>query len=72
MALTLAFLSFAGYSDTMLELLLFALEDLKMVLKSQESDLLIGLGNAEDVVLKLANEVTMQGTSGPHFHRRGS
>uniref|UniRef100_A0A0E0IMT0 Photolyase/cryptochrome alpha/beta domain-containing protein n=1 Tax=Oryza nivara TaxID=4536 RepID=A0A0E0IMT0_ORYNI len=47
----------AGYSDTMLELLLFALEDLKMVLKSQESDLLIGLGNAEDVVLKLVNEV---------------
>ncbi|EEE70105.1 hypothetical protein OsJ_30115 [Oryza sativa Japonica Group] len=45
------------YSDTMLELLLFALEDLKMVLKSQESDLLIGLGNAEDVVLKLVNEV---------------
>ncbi|KAG8057541.1 hypothetical protein GUJ93_ZPchr0002g24229 [Zizania palustris] len=47
----------AGYSDTMLELLLFALEDLKMVLKSQESDLLIGLGNAEDVVLKIVNEV---------------
>ncbi|KAF0924405.1 hypothetical protein E2562_010073 [Oryza meyeriana var. granulata] len=47
----------AGYSDTMLELLLFALEDLKMVLKSQESDLLIGLGNAEDVVLKFVNEV---------------
>uniref|UniRef100_A0A0E0M3T4 Photolyase/cryptochrome alpha/beta domain-containing protein n=1 Tax=Oryza punctata TaxID=4537 RepID=A0A0E0M3T4_ORYPU len=47
----------AGYSDKMLELLLFALEDLKMVLKSQESDLLIGLGNAEDVVLKLVNEV---------------
>ncbi|EEC84938.1 hypothetical protein OsI_32153 [Oryza sativa Indica Group] len=45
------------YSDTMLKLLLFALEDLKMVLKSQESDLLIGLGNAEDVVLKLVNEV---------------
>jgi len=45
----------------MLELLLFALKDLKMALKSQESDLLIGLGNAEDVVLKLVNEVTMQG-----------
>ncbi|XP_039796131.1 uncharacterized protein LOC120661352 isoform X2 [Panicum virgatum] len=41
----------------MLELLLFALKDLKMALKSQESDLLIGLGNAEDVVLKLVNEV---------------
>ncbi|PAN13520.1 hypothetical protein PAHAL_2G343700 [Panicum hallii] len=47
----------AGYSDKMLELLLFALKDLKMALKSQESDLLIGLGNAEDVVLKLVNEV---------------
>ncbi|KAL6656384.1 hypothetical protein ACP70R_007210 [Stipagrostis hirtigluma subsp. patula] len=50
----------AGYSDKMLELLLFALKDLKAVLKSQESDLLIGLGNAEDVVLKLVNEVTVQ------------
>ncbi|XP_066390608.1 uncharacterized protein [Miscanthus floridulus] len=47
----------AGYSDKMLELLLFALKDLKMALKSQDSDLLIGLGNAEDVVLKLVNEV---------------
>ncbi|KAM3277028.1 hypothetical protein ACQJBY_045058 [Aegilops geniculata] len=47
----------AGYSDTRLELLLFALKDLKLALKSQRSDLLIGLGNAEDAVLKLANEV---------------
>ncbi|KAM0902226.1 hypothetical protein ACQ4PT_019454 [Festuca glaucescens] len=47
----------AGYSDTMLELLLFALKDLKSTLKLQQSDLLIALGNAEDVVLKLANEV---------------
>ncbi|WVZ65666.1 hypothetical protein U9M48_014989 [Paspalum notatum var. saurae] len=47
----------AGYSDKMLELLLFALKDLKTSLKSQDSDLLIGLGNAEDVVLKLVNEV---------------
>lgn len=62
----------SGYSDTMMELLLFALEDLKLVLKSQESDLLIGLGSAEDVVLKLVNEVAIQGTSGPHFYRRGS
>uniref|UniRef100_A0ACD5XUW6 Uncharacterized protein n=3 Tax=Avena sativa TaxID=4498 RepID=A0ACD5XUW6_AVESA len=46
----------AGYSDTMLELLLFALKDLKSTLKLQQSDLLIALGNAEDVVLKLANE----------------
>ncbi|TVU10157.1 hypothetical protein EJB05_43668 [Eragrostis curvula] len=50
----------SGYSDKKLELLLFALKDLKMVLKSQESDLLIGLGNAEDVILRLVNEVTMQ------------
>lgn len=41
----------------MLELLLFALKDLKSTLKLQQSDLLIALGNAEDVVLKLANEV---------------
>jgi len=47
----------AGYSDMRLELLLFALKDLKLALKSQRSDLLIGLGNAEDAVLKLANEV---------------
>jgi len=53
--------SLAGYSDKMLELLLFALKDLKMALKSQESDMLIGLGNAEDVLLKIVNEVTMQG-----------
>ncbi|KAF7073843.1 hypothetical protein CFC21_078771 [Triticum aestivum] len=47
----------AGYSDTRLELLLFALKDLKLALKSQRSDLLIGLGNAEDAVLKITNEV---------------
>ncbi|CAN6211475.1 unnamed protein product [Urochloa humidicola] len=46
-----------GYSDKMLELLLFALKDLKMALKSQDSDLLVGLGNAEDIVLKLVKEV---------------
>ena len=53
--------SLAGYSDKMLELLLFALKGLKMALKSQESDMLKGLGNAEDVLLKIVNEVTMQG-----------
>ena len=52
--------SLAGYSDKMLELLLFALKGLKMALKSQESDMLKGLGNAEDVLLKIVNEVTMQ------------
>jgi hypothetical protein len=46
----------------MLELLLFALKDLKSTLKLQQSDLLIALGNAEDVVLKLANEVATQGS----------
>jgi hypothetical protein len=54
--------SFTGYSDTMLELLLFALKDLKSTLKLQQSDLLIALGNAEDVVLKLANEVATKGS----------
>jgi hypothetical protein len=46
----------------MLELLLFALKDLKSTLKLQQSDLLIALGNAEDVVLKLANEVATKGS----------
>ena len=33
--------SLAGYSDKMLELLLFALKGLKMALKSQESDTML-------------------------------
>ncbi|KAJ6849334.1 uncharacterized protein M6B38_270095 [Iris pallida] len=47
----------SGFSDEMLELLLFALEDLRKVLKDQGSDLLICFGSAEDVILKLVNEV---------------
>lgn len=41
----------------MLELVLFALGDLRKSLKDQGSDLLIGFGNAEDVILKLVKEV---------------
>lgn len=47
----------SGFSDEMLELLMFALQDLKKMLKDQGSDLLIGFGSAEDVVTKLVNEV---------------
>ncbi|XP_038976891.1 uncharacterized protein LOC113461687 isoform X2 [Phoenix dactylifera] len=41
----------------MLKLLLLALEDLKQLLKDQGSDLFIAFGSAEDVILKLVNEV---------------
>lgn len=45
-----------GYSDDMLEVLLTALRELKKSLGDQGSDLLIGFGNSENVILKLANE----------------
>ncbi|XP_038970624.1 uncharacterized protein LOC120103895 isoform X2 [Phoenix dactylifera] len=48
---------FAYFSDEMLKLLLLALEDLKQLLKDQGSDLFIAFGSAEDVILKLVNEV---------------
>ncbi|XP_028553552.1 uncharacterized protein LOC110113872 isoform X4 [Dendrobium catenatum] len=41
----------------MLDLLLFALEDLKKLLKDQGSDLFIGFGSSEDVIMKIVNEV---------------
>jgi len=44
----------------MLELLVFALQDLKKLLKDQGSDLLIGFGTAEDVIVKLVTEVAWQ------------
>lgn len=47
----------SGFSDEMLDLLLFALEDLKKLLKDQGSDLFIGFGNSEDVIMKIVNEV---------------
>lgn len=59
--LVLFFLIVTGFSDEMLELLVFALQDLKKLLKDQGSDLLIGFGSAEDVIVKLVNEVAWQG-----------
>lgn len=46
-----------GYSDEMLELVLFALEDLRKSLKDQGSNLMIRFGNAENVVRDLVQEV---------------
>lgn len=46
-----------GFSDEMLEILLFALNDLKKSLNNQGSDIYISFGNAENVISKLVNEV---------------
>ncbi|KAL6956415.1 hypothetical protein U1Q18_047022 [Sarracenia purpurea var. burkii] len=45
------------FSDEMLELLLFALEDLRKSLKDQGFDLLIRFGTAENVIQELVKEV---------------
>ncbi|KAI9101397.1 hypothetical protein K1719_023879 [Acacia pycnantha] len=45
------------FSDEMLELVLFAVKDLKKSLKDQGSDLMIRFGNAENVIQELAREV---------------
>ncbi|XP_054811010.1 uncharacterized protein LOC129312411 [Prosopis cineraria] len=45
------------FSDEMLELVLFAVKDLKKSLKDQGSDLMIRFGNAESVIQELAREV---------------
>ncbi|XP_021657901.2 uncharacterized protein LOC110648094 [Hevea brasiliensis] len=45
------------YSDEMLELVLFALEDLRKSLKDQGSNLMIRFGNAENVIRDLVQEV---------------
>ncbi|KAG8638487.1 uncharacterized protein LOC110600318 isoform X3 [Manihot esculenta] len=45
------------YSNEMLELVLFALEDLRKSLKDQGSNLMIRFGNAENVVRDLVQEV---------------
>ncbi|KAI4323830.1 hypothetical protein L6164_023406 [Bauhinia variegata] len=45
------------FSDEMLELLLFALEDLRKSLNDQGSDLMIRFGNAENVIQELVREV---------------
>ncbi|MCI35780.1 hypothetical protein A2U01_0057001, partial [Trifolium medium] len=44
------------FSDEMLELVLFALQDLKKSLRDRGSDLMIRFGNAENVIQKLATE----------------
>ncbi|XP_021286133.1 uncharacterized protein LOC110417884 [Herrania umbratica] len=45
------------YSDEMLELVLFALEDLRNSLKEQGSNLMIRFGSAENVIAELVKEV---------------
>ncbi|KAK1577821.1 hypothetical protein Q3G72_025116 [Acer saccharum] len=45
------------YSDEMLELVLFALEDLRKSLKEQGSDLMIRFGRVENVIQELVKEV---------------
>ncbi|KAL3834595.1 hypothetical protein ACJIZ3_009331 [Penstemon smallii] len=45
------------FSDEMLEILLFALEDLRQLLKEQGSNLMIRFGSAESVIGELVNEV---------------
>ncbi|XP_057798384.1 uncharacterized protein LOC131014423 isoform X2 [Salvia miltiorrhiza] len=49
------------FSDEMLELLLFALEDLRKLLKERGSNLMIRFGTAEDVIRKLVKEVQATG-----------
>lgn len=49
----------AGFSDEMLELLLFALEDLSKLLREQSSDLMIRFGSAENVIPELVTEVVI-------------
>uniref|UniRef100_A0A5B7B338 Photolyase/cryptochrome alpha/beta domain-containing protein n=1 Tax=Davidia involucrata TaxID=16924 RepID=A0A5B7B338_DAVIN len=45
------------FSDEMLELVLFAVEDLRKSLKNQGSDLMIRFGSAENVIRELVKEV---------------
>lgn len=45
----------------MRELLLFSVKELKELLKGQGSDLLLGFGSTEDVILELVNKVAKQG-----------
>ncbi|KAJ8470631.1 hypothetical protein OPV22_024974 [Ensete ventricosum] len=46
-------------SDEMRELLLFSVKELKELLKGQGSDLLLGFGTTEDVILELVNKVKL-------------
>lgn len=45
------------FSDEMLELVLLAVEDLRRLLKENGSNLMIRIGNAENVLLELVKEV---------------
>ncbi|KHG08029.1 Uncharacterized protein F383_34875 [Gossypium arboreum] len=56
-AFSVSLLLYSGYSDDMLELLLFALEDLRNSLKEQGSNLMIRYGCAENVIKELVKEV---------------
>lgn len=48
---------FAGYSDEMLELLLFALRELKDSFAERGSDLMIRFGRVEKILPELVKEV---------------
>lgn len=48
---------FAGFSDETLELVLFAVHDLRKSLQDRGSDLMVRFGNAENVIQQLAMEV---------------
>ena len=50
-------LLYPGYSDEMLVLVLFALEDLRNSMKEQGSNLMIRFGSAENVIAELVKEV---------------
>ncbi|KAL4395042.1 hypothetical protein AHAS_Ahas02G0212400 [Arachis hypogaea] len=54
---SIAVSSLVSFSDEMLELLLFALQDLRNSLKERGSNLMIRFGNAEHVIQQLAFEV---------------
>ncbi|CAK7337076.1 unnamed protein product [Dovyalis caffra] len=56
-AVRAARLRLSGYNDEKLELVLFALEDLRKSLKEQGSNLMIRFGNAENVIKELVLEV---------------
>lgn len=54
--------TYAGFSEEKLEMVLLALEDLRNSLRSQGSNLMVRLGNAEYVLQKLVREVVTLST----------
>lgn len=60
-----------GFSDETLELLLFAVKDLKKSLRDQGSDLMIRFGSAENVIRELVKEVVKLGLLTVIFNRPG-